>query len=134
MKRLLTISLFFISIAVLFPASALARTPTFVFKGKIAGKNVKVELYTDTDDYSKVHGSYYYYDNNGKKLSSVLTLKGDYEDGRAMSLMELTETYNGKYCGKWYIEVDHYDNPKKWEGTLTNSKGKKYKIMLRQVN
>lgn len=130
MKKILTISLLLISIVILCPASAFAETFHCVYKGKIAGKNVRVELslYGPNDS---VRGTYYYYDDNGKKLSSVLTLKGKRTGAHyTHEYFTLKETYNGKYCGKW--EIDRM--PEGIYGTFYSPKGKQYEIELYPVD
>lgn len=133
MKRLLTISILFISILALQPASAFAKAEKEVYKGKIAGKSVLVELYVDWDT-NKVHGTYYYYNNKGEKLSSKLTLKGEHAVAARSLYYLLTETYNGKYCGEWNIYTSPDETSNGLEGTFTNPKGKEYSIKLRKAN
>lgn len=129
MKRLLTISILFISLIAL-PASTFAETLKCVYKGTIAGKNVRVELYLYGPNES-VHGSYYYYNNKGEKISKKLTLKGERTYAYYIhEFFTLEETYNGKYCGSWAIERIGDEVT----GTFTNPKGKEYDIKLHQVN
>ena len=112
--------------------SVSARTYKNVYKGTIAGKNVRVELYLDDDDYS-VYGSYYYYNAKGQKLSAKLNLRGHCNPiGPARNPYYLTETTpNGQYCGEW--NTNYNAETDRMTGTITNSKGKTYSINLRCV-
>ena len=108
-----------------------AGTGKMILKGTIAGKNVKVELYINDNDYS-VSGSYYYYNSKGKKISSTLNLKGNCNPiGPAKNYFYLTETYNGSYCGSWETNYDAETN--RMTGIITNSKGNSYNINLRET-
>ena len=103
-----------------------------VYTGTIAGKTVRVTLYIDDDNYN-VWGTYCYYDAQGKKVSADLNIKGSCNPiGPARNIFELTESYQGKKTGSWVanwnVETD------RMTGTMTNSKGKSYKIELRHVN
>lgn len=129
MKRtvaILGISLFMLIFGA---TSMLAEVFKDVYRGTIAGKNVRVELYIDNNDYS-VWGSYYYMNANGKKTSGTMNLSGWCNPiGPARNYYSLTETYNGTYTGSW--ETNYNAETGRMTGTMTNSKGNSYSINLR---
>lgn len=104
-----------------------------VYKGKIAGKNVRAEIYLDDEDYS-VKGTYYYYNSDGERLSSDLNLKGVCNPiGPTRNIYTLTEyTPEGTYSGTWNANFDVMSN--EMTGTITNKKAKSYSINLVQTN
>lgn len=109
-----------------------ARVFRSVYRGTIAGQNVRVELNVDDNNYS-VRGSYTYYDKRGRKLSSRLNLKGQCRPiGPTRNYYELTETTpSGQYCGSW--DANFNCETGRMTGTMINAKGKRFNINLREV-
>lgn len=131
MKRTFTILAFAIAFMILGSSSVCAKVFKSLYKGTIAGKNVRVELYVDNSNYS-VWGSYYYLNSKGKKISGTMNINGTCNPiGPERNPYHLTESYNGAYTGTW--ETNLNANNGKMTGVITNSKGNTYSINLREL-